>query len=320
MSLYTVMLLRACVFVSSPQVGTVSAAFTPVSDEALHHIIQFYEYDTDLPLNARVIAAMGTSKYRREKIVFRSPHQGDVPAYLGIPHTGPGPFPFVILIHGIGGSKEDWWVRNNFVHGESLTLKLLAGGIGVLTMDAEFHGERIAGNDYESPDTIVFEHGRPSRLRNMMVQSTVECRRGIDYLATRQEVDMERIGVIGYSMGGMMVFPLMAVDDRIKAGVACVAPLGTEPMFNSTKLSASRAERIAGVAPYNFARKIKNQALCVLAGRRDPLYVDREVRELLEQVPSTHKEVIFYDSGHRLPQQYVDDAAGWVERYLLTGD
>jgi dienelactone hydrolase len=42
----------------------------------------------------------------------------------------------------------------------------------------------------------------------------------LDYLASRPEVDPDRIGAMGMSMGATRTWWLMALDERIKAGVA----------------------------------------------------------------------------------------------------
>src|ERR1043166_5181141 len=42
----------------------------------------------------------------------------------------------------------------------------------------------------------------------------------MDYLASRPEVDAERIGVMGMSMGATRTWWLMGIDDRFKAGVS----------------------------------------------------------------------------------------------------
>jgi len=42
----------------------------------------------------------------------------------------------------------------------------------------------------------------------------------LDYLASRPEVDTQRIGVTGMSMGATRSWWLMALDERIKTGVA----------------------------------------------------------------------------------------------------
>jgi len=51
-----------------------------------------------------------------------------------------------------------------------------------------------------------FNKGWGYRLRDMVVQSTLEYRRALDYLETRKEIDSERIGAIGYSLGSVVTF------------------------------------------------------------------------------------------------------------------
>jgi len=43
----------------------------PVSEEAFYTMIQFFQYDKDIPLEARVIEKVETTNYIREKIVFQ---------------------------------------------------------------------------------------------------------------------------------------------------------------------------------------------------------------------------------------------------------
>ena len=79
--------------------------------------------------------------------------------------------------------------------------------LAVLALDAQYHGERISANDYENPGAMLFERKWYNWTREMVLQTTVEHRRAIDYLATRPEIDVERIGLLGHSMGGIIIFP-----------------------------------------------------------------------------------------------------------------
>src|SRR5690606_30426828 len=199
---------------------------TPVRAEAFEVMRQFFEYDLSIPLEARVVNKLEKPGYVREKIVFRNTTGGQVPGYLAIPKIKTGPYPCVLLVHGLTSSKESWWEENSPMG--KLTEDLLASGYAVLSLDAEYHGERVINNNFESPLSIL-EKGWFVRSRDMMIQSVIEYRRAMDYLATRAEIDTSRIGVVGYCMGGIMTFILSATDSRVRMAVACVSPIITVP-------------------------------------------------------------------------------------------
>jgi len=62
-------------------------------------------------------------------------------------------------------------------------------------------------------------------LRDIITQTILDYRRGLDYLSARGDIDMNRIGTWGFSMGGFHVVTLTAVDECIKASVGCVVPV-----------------------------------------------------------------------------------------------
>lgn len=217
-------LLLICILLAFPASSWVQDVSTyrmdAIGPEAFEVMRHFYDYDQDIPLEARVIDRLEELEYVREKIVFRGTHNSRVPGYLAIPTNGTSPYPCVLLLHGVGSTKEDWWKDDSFPSGGQLTKDLLSSGFAVLALDAEYHGERLLNNDFESPMVFLFEKGWVHRARDMIVQSALEYRRAMDYLGTRAEVDTSRLGVIGYSMGGMMVFSLAAVCNRVDGGAS----------------------------------------------------------------------------------------------------
>jgi len=220
-----------------------------------------------------------------------------VPAYLAIPKIGTGPYPCVILLHGLNGSKEFGWRGN-----DGLAIKLLASGFSVLSMDAAYHGDRSASNDYESPGVFVFKKRWMHRGQDMAVQTIIDYRRAMDYLASRDEIDASRIGLIGYSMGGFNTFGITAVDDRVKASVACVTPTIKAPFSPS--------------AAYHYAPYITSQPFLMLMGKTDRYYTIEQAQQLHNFIKSDTKELIFYDSGHGLPSEWTIKAIEWMELYL----
>ena len=296
---------------SSPRLQTTPAKAegashpSAFSDEAYEAILQFYQYDKEMPLDARVVERVETPTYGREKVVFDGIRDSRVPGYLGLPKTGTGPFPCILLIDGITGSKSRWWEDDSWPHGGLATKELLTAGFAVLALDAQYHGERIAVNDYESPGSMYFERKWYNRMREMILQTTVEHRRAIDYLATRHEIDLERIGLLGHSMGGMIVFALNASEPRVTASVAGLTPL-----------NIWGPKEMAVISPFNFARGVGKRPFLMLMGRSDPAYSASEAALLLEMIEGRPKELIFYDSGHRLPVEYVAKALQWFQEHL----
>lgn len=260
----------------------------------------FFEYDKSVPLNGRVVKREDYAEFVREKIVFRGTRDSRVPGFLAIPKNRKGPVKCVLLLHGIGGSKSDFW-QDSFHSGEKLTHKLLSEGFAVLTVDAIYHGERAVNNDFESPEVFLFQKGWMYRARDMVVDSVIEHRRAIDYLESREEIDASEVSLVGYSMGGMMVFQLAAIDSRVKTSVACVTPVLDEP--NSA------------MAVANFAPQIPELPFLMLIGKEDVRNYSVESAEaLFNKIPGTNKKLVAFDSGHKLPPEWIDTVIKWLNQ------
>ncbi len=180
--------------------GTASAK--ELSSQAYGLLKSIYSYDKTFPLNTRVVGSFNHNGNTFEKIVFDSFHNGNVPGIIATPNQGKAPFPIALLLHGVGGNKSQW-LGHEFTHGGELTAILLEQGFAVLALDAQYHGDRAVYNDYVDPGEMVFVKGWGVRYANMLTQSVVDYRRAIDYLTTREDIDTSRIGLIGYSMGGI---------------------------------------------------------------------------------------------------------------------
>jgi cephalosporin-C deacetylase-like acetyl esterase len=281
-----------------------------LSDDAFKAILQFYQYDKDIPLDAVVAESNDRKNYVREKIVFRGGSDYRVPGYLAIPKTGAPPYPCVLQIHGMTLSKEDFWESDSFHRGHLVTKALLAEGFAVLALDAQYHGERIIFNDFQSTFVMVFQKGWLNRLREMVVQTVLDYRRAIDYLETRKEIDSKRIGVIGYSLGGVQTFVLTGVDPRIKVITACVTPSFSRQRWPDQ-------HNLSAVDPTNFVRAIKGRPTLMLMGRNDEGQCTvEEAKALFDRIKGESKELVFFESGHRLPEEHIPKALEWFKKHL----
>ncbi|MCP5560952.1 MAG: acetylxylan esterase [Verrucomicrobiaceae bacterium] len=78
-------------------------------------------------------------------------------------------------------------------------------------------------------DKFLVDHESPKN--NNWYLLTLGCRRGITFLEQQPEVDAERIGIFGHSMGGNLTMYVAGSDDRVKIAAPSVGGQGyrTEP-------------------------------------------------------------------------------------------
>jgi dipeptidyl aminopeptidase/acylaminoacyl peptidase len=284
--------------------------FEPIGEEAYSILTQFYEYDREVPLDARVLQRDEHESFVRETVAFRGLHHSRIPGYLMIPAPGSPPCPCILLAHGMGGSKERWSEAGS--DPATLAVELLSAGFALLALDGPCHGERTSDVDYAS----VYSWIQPNSYRELIVQWTVEHRLAMDYLATRPEVDSARIGIVGYSLGGVMAYDLTGVDSRIKATViGSTAPL-TRHYLNVIGWDEIALARMMPIAPQTFAPAIKNVPFLMLHGKDDAYGTLEGARALYELVSSPTKELVLFDSGHVLPAAHISLVVEWFRRHL----
>ena len=278
---------------------------TALGPEALQAVKAFYDYDPRIPLDARIVERVDGGKTVREKVTFRGVRGFWAPGYLEVPTDGDAPHPCVLLLHGWSWSKECWYEDDNDVHGGELRRALLEAGFAIFALDAQIHGDRIAENDYAVVNIWPGEGETQQRnfftLAEICEQTVRDYRRGLDYLETRPEVDMERIGAFGYSMGAWQVVPLSACEPRVRVSVAAALPT-ERPQYDP-------------IAPRNYAAGIA-QPFLVQIGREDEMASVEGGEQVHALLSSAAKELIWYASGHLLPVAYVPDAVGWFRGHL----
>jgi len=157
-----------------------------------------------------------------ERLSFASERKANgaverVPVLVVRPAKQAGRRPAVIVLHGTGGTKE----------GQRSWLVELAGrGFVALAIDARYHGQRAPGaKGAEAYNEAIV---RAWRAKQGEVQehpfyydTCWDIMRSIDYLETRADVDPKRIGLIGFSMGGIETW-LSAADSRIAVAVPAI--------------------------------------------------------------------------------------------------
>ncbi|HWF20476.1 MAG TPA: alpha/beta hydrolase family protein [Verrucomicrobiae bacterium] len=203
-----------------------------------------------LPPRPKVPAVQTLSREDRgdyivEKFQFDNGAGSIVPGYLVLPKNHPGKAPAILYCHWHGGlydsGKEELFHASHtpFEAGPLFAKR----GFVVIAVDSYCFGERN-GQGPGGPD----EKGSPGEMTaakfNLWVGRSLwgmilrDDLMALDYLVSRPEVDTSRIGVTGMSMGATRAWWLMALDDRIKTGVAVACLTRYQNLIQHEELKA----------------------------------------------------------------------------------
>lgn len=138
------------------------------------------------------------------------------------PHRAARPVPLVFFIHGYGSRKED---------GAALGERLARAGIGLAAFDCWLHGDR--GDDGSAVRRFASVYPEDTGLDHYLLMHEVAAQADHDVetlvaaLEDDGEVDADRFGVCGFSMGGFATFISAATNPRM----GCAAAMGGRPAF-----------------------------------------------------------------------------------------
>ncbi len=296
-----------------------------------------------LPLAFEVHEETETEAYLRRLVSYLVEPDERVQAYVLIPRDYLGNVadapsgPAVLCLHQTAsdGKKEPVGLSgpDDMAYAHHLALR----GYVCIAPDHVAAGDRVApgANAY---DTTEFYRKRPAW--SAVGKAMWDARRAVDALHTLPQVDQERIGVIGHSLGGHSAVFAAATDSRIRA---CVSNCGmTTFAENERRLDWSREnwyvyfpmlralfendqpapvdfhEIAALIAPRPFLN-ITSLTDDVM-GVPDTMYEFaarvREVYRLLgaQDQFASH----FHDLGHGFPTDMRELAYGWLDRALAV--
>ena len=159
-------------------------------------------------LDPVVVSSETRNGLLREKITVASERGVRVPMLVVRTAGDTGRHPAVVCLHGLGGNKE----------GMSSYLEEFArrGFVGV-ALDARYHGDR-AGDLTKA----MAESYRTGREHPYLWDTVWDTWRVLDYLQTRPDVDRDRLGVMGISLGGHTTW-MVSADSRVKVAVPCIS-------------------------------------------------------------------------------------------------
>ena len=262
-----------------------------------------FGYDRDLPLEAerRTVRDAETLKVERFELTSRNDQR--VPGLLLSDPCAEGPRPLVLVGHpGTLDKGADYvlWPAQQWV----------ARGAICATIDQAGHGER-ARRSVTMDDFTNW----PMRRLDQSLQTVVDWMRALDWLAALPEVDAERVGFVGFSMGGMRGAPFVGLDSRVRAASFCIS--GATTLGGNNSPSGRLAARLTD--PGVYAPMTAGRPIQVVAGERDDL-VTPEATQRFYDLLEEPRELVWLPCGHwDFMPQGVEPVAPFLERSLAFG-
>src|SRR5574340_291623 len=291
------------------------------------------------PSNVRIVSVDKRAGWRIEKFTFHNGVDSQVPGYIAIPEDGKQRHPAILTMHGHSSSKENMF---GYQPTSQDVAELLAkNGYVVLGIDNYLNGERKGmgpagdletmqrGSDQEaSLFKLNLWLGRT--LWGMMLRDELIA---LDYLSSRPEVDPDRIGAQGMSMGSTRSWWLAAIDDRIKAvvGVACFTRY--EDLIATRQLRAHGIYYfVPGILKHfdseGIMALIAPRPFLALTGDRDsgsPPEGMKKLEEILGKVyklygkPECFRSIVYAESGHVYNDDQKHRMIDWFNHHLGGG-
>lgn len=268
-------------------------------------ILKYYAYDQDLPLNDSVTLISDTLNHTLSAVAFTSVHNKRVTGLLTIPKKTQSPMPVVILMHGLGDRVTVDYIEAGHQH-------FVENGYAVLRINIANHGNREE-HDYDFSLTDGYRYW----TRDIITQTVFDLRRSIDFLATQKEIDAERIGYYGISLGGIIGTVFCGVDERVKVPVIALAGGNLNLMFGMDALSEETLDFMSFIDPINFVEQIHPRPILMINSENDEV-VAPVTSKLLYKKAKDPKNIIWYPSKHRdLPiGKAYQDGVEWFQKHL----
>lgn len=228
-------------------------------------------------LDSEAFAVPELIHYETFDTVKRKPRM--IPAIYYKPVKGEPPYPVLIDIHG----GPEGQARPSF---SSLT-QYAANELGIALLEPNVRGSTGYGKTYTKLDN---DYKREDSVKDIGAL--------LDWIASRPELDKTRIGVIGGSYGGYMVYAVMEhYNDRLKCGIDIVGISNFVTFLENTKeyrrdlrrveygdeRDPEMREFLLKISPTTNAHKITKPTY-IIQGLNDPRVPASEAEQMLAAI------------------------------------
>ncbi|SKC91775.1 alpha/beta hydrolase family protein [Maledivibacter halophilus] len=227
--------------------------------------------------------------------------------------------PLIFIMHGLGSSKE-----RNIEYG----YKLSQEGFFAISFDSYMHGEQET-EEFKNADS--FE--KFFKVFDVVMETTKYINICIDFYKSNPNIDINRVGLVGVSMGGFIIYNYLAKNkrDNVKAAV----PIISSPYWSHTSkefanrnprmekyLDEETIEYIEDIEPIKSLMLMKDFPLLMLNGAKDELISIYGVRKSFDMLKENYcnkdkiKLIEYKDIGHERTSQMIVDVCSWLKKFI----
>ena len=259
-----------------------------------------YEYD-DAPLNVVVVESVDDAAYRRERIELDAAYGGErLTVFVFLP-TGSNATPPYQAVVFFPGSNDLYKTSYDQLRLGSVEFILRSGRALVYPVyKGTYDRKTDMRSDVQSASNLYRDH---------VIAWSKDLGRAIDYVETRDDINIDRLAYLGFSWGGAMGPIMAAMEERFKTAVFFVGGL----MMQDVQPMAD---------PFNFLPRVTIPTF-MFNGRYDSFFpVDTAIMPFYETLgtPEADKKLTVTDANHFIAaynaNQLISETLDWLDRYL----
>jgi dienelactone hydrolase len=150
----------------------------------------------------------------------------------------------------------------------------------------------------------------PQARRDRVIRQVLDYRRTLDYLETREDIDLHRLAYGGLSAGGEYGPIYLAMDDRVNTAI----------LISGGYHDSHMLDELPEINPWNFSPRVTLPTL-IINGKNDftlPYKTAQKPFFDLLGTPDEHKRLVLIEGGHVTADRntLIRESLDWLDRYL----
>jgi len=295
----------------------------------------------------QTVAEEDRGSYVAQKVALNITDDNRINALMLTPKSS-GPHPAIVLLHDHGSkfdigkekmirpwndaekltSAQAW--ADKFFTGRFIGDELAKRGYVVIAIDSTGWGER-GPMVYEQQQALASNYFNLGR--SLAGEMAYEDTRTVDFLASLNNVDPQRIGVLGFSMGGFRAWQLAALSDKV-AATAVISWFGTydglmQPGNNVLRGQSAFYMLHPGMPAHldipDIASIAAPKPMLIYSGDKDKLFPPQAVKDAYAKVHKVWASQKAEDKlitkswpelGHVFYKEQQDEVFPWLDKWL----